>query len=296
MHACLFVWGVPVQLSLSGTSQRIASRDGPQVAGQAHACATPRVSASQARLLRPLRQSVAFSAAVIVTTPQKLAFIDVAKGIRMFAKLMVSPLFPSNFAVFHIPPPLLYHPCICFLAQPRARARPWGACTHVRRPRPLVLPHSASFNASTYYSPCVFNRHPSSLLRRAQQSETLHLTFPPLPHLPPPTHPPTPSPRCPAWLWWRTCPTSMLTASASSPSARARVGGWERGWAPAQEGGQLGKSQLLLPGRSQQLLCLHCPPWCGSKPSAAKWGRMSGTCISLRLGWCASPSSLSSDR
>ena len=34
---------------------------------------------------------MAFSAAVIVTTPQKLAFIDVAKGIRMFAKLMVGP-------------------------------------------------------------------------------------------------------------------------------------------------------------------------------------------------------------
>ena len=30
-----------------------------------------------------------FDAAVIVTTPQKLAFIDVAKGIRMFAKLAV---------------------------------------------------------------------------------------------------------------------------------------------------------------------------------------------------------------
>ena len=30
-----------------------------------------------------------FSAAVIVTTPQKLAFIDVAKGIRMFARLNV---------------------------------------------------------------------------------------------------------------------------------------------------------------------------------------------------------------
>ena len=36
-----------------------------------------------------LCQSVAFSAAVVVTTPQKLAFIDVAKGIRMFAKLAV---------------------------------------------------------------------------------------------------------------------------------------------------------------------------------------------------------------
>ena len=33
------------------------------------------------------------TAAVIVTTPQKLAFIDVAKGVRMFSKLKV-----CNFA------------------------------------------------------------------------------------------------------------------------------------------------------------------------------------------------------
>jgi len=36
-----------------------------------------------------LCQSMSITAAVIVTTPQKMAFIDVAKGIRMFAKLCV---------------------------------------------------------------------------------------------------------------------------------------------------------------------------------------------------------------
>eukprot|EP00238_Polyblepharides_amylifera_P011624 CAMPEP_0196581674 /NCGR_PEP_ID=MMETSP1081-20130531/34933_1 /TAXON_ID=36882 /ORGANISM="Pyramimonas amylifera, Strain CCMP720" /LENGTH=493 /DNA_ID=CAMNT_0041901995 /DNA_START=302 /DNA_END=1783 /DNA_ORIENTATION=+ len=36
-----------------------------------------------------LCQTVPISAAVVVTTPQKLAFIDVAKGIQMFAKLRV---------------------------------------------------------------------------------------------------------------------------------------------------------------------------------------------------------------
>ena len=46
-----------------------------------------------------LCQSVAFSAAVIVTTPQKLAFIDVAKGIRMFARLAVGPALPVAFAL-----------------------------------------------------------------------------------------------------------------------------------------------------------------------------------------------------
>ncbi len=32
---------------------------------------------------------MSFSAAVIVTTPQKLAYVDVVKGIRMFARLQV---------------------------------------------------------------------------------------------------------------------------------------------------------------------------------------------------------------
>ncbi|XWS71997.1 hypothetical protein CRYUN_Cryun02cG0002800 [Craigia yunnanensis] len=35
---------------------------------------------------------VPLTAAVIVTTPQKLAFIDIAEGVRMFSKLKVSPL------------------------------------------------------------------------------------------------------------------------------------------------------------------------------------------------------------
>lgn len=49
-----------------------------------------------------LCQSVAFSAAVIVTTPQKLAFIDVAKGIRMFAKLMVRVVVWGFLAVVFV--------------------------------------------------------------------------------------------------------------------------------------------------------------------------------------------------
>jgi Mrp family chromosome partitioning ATPase len=36
-----------------------------------------------------LCQVAPLTAAVIVTTPQKLAFIDVAKGVRMFSKLKV---------------------------------------------------------------------------------------------------------------------------------------------------------------------------------------------------------------
>ena len=47
-----------------------------------------------------LCQSVALSAAVMVTTPQKLSFIDVAKGIRMFARLMVcTSVFPLLYEI-----------------------------------------------------------------------------------------------------------------------------------------------------------------------------------------------------
>lgn len=41
-------------------------------------------------------QVAPLTAAVIVTTPQKLAFIDVAKGVRMFSKLKV--LFLDNLS------------------------------------------------------------------------------------------------------------------------------------------------------------------------------------------------------
>lgn len=43
-------------------------------------------------------QVVPLTAAVIVTTPQKLAFIDVAKGVRMFSKLKVAVFFISAFS------------------------------------------------------------------------------------------------------------------------------------------------------------------------------------------------------
>ncbi len=48
-------------------------------------------------------QVVPLTAAVIVTTPQKLALIDVAKGVRMFSKLKVQFSFvaTSNLVSFH---------------------------------------------------------------------------------------------------------------------------------------------------------------------------------------------------
>uniref|UniRef100_A0A6N2NB94 MIP18 family-like domain-containing protein n=1 Tax=Salix viminalis TaxID=40686 RepID=A0A6N2NB94_SALVM len=52
-----------------------------------------------------LCQVVPLTAAVIVTTPQKLAFIDVAKGVRMFSKLkwrICATLMPMGNAITHL--------------------------------------------------------------------------------------------------------------------------------------------------------------------------------------------------
>ena len=56
-------------------------------------------------------QTVQFSAAVIVTTPQKLAFVDVAKGIRMFARMAVPcAAVAENMSFFDGDDGTRYHP------------------------------------------------------------------------------------------------------------------------------------------------------------------------------------------
>lgn len=58
-----------------------------------------------------LCQNIMFDAAVVVTTPQKLAFIDVAKGIRMFAKMAVPCVaVAENMSFFDAPDGQRFHP------------------------------------------------------------------------------------------------------------------------------------------------------------------------------------------
>lgn len=58
-----------------------------------------------------LCQNIQFDAAVVVTTPQKLAFIDVAKGIRMFAKMAVPCVaVAENMSFFDAPDGQRFHP------------------------------------------------------------------------------------------------------------------------------------------------------------------------------------------
>lgn len=78
-----------------------------------HRCGTD-VTGVQTALLQWVclrAQSVQFSAAVVVTTPQKLAFVDVAKGIRMFARMAVPcAAVAENMAFFDGDDGRRYHP------------------------------------------------------------------------------------------------------------------------------------------------------------------------------------------
>ena len=83
--------------------------------------------------LDPVRaQTVQFSAAVVVTTPQKLAFVDVAKGIRMFARMAVPcAAVAENMAYFD--------------GEDGRRYRPFGEGSGARIVRDFGLPHLVQF-------------------------------------------------------------------------------------------------------------------------------------------------------
>ncbi|KAK9835351.1 hypothetical protein WJX81_004228 [Elliptochloris bilobata] len=79
-----------------------------------------------------LCQTVQFSAAVVVTTPQKLAFVDVAKGIRMFARMAVPcAAVAENMAFFD--------------GDDGRRYRPFGEGSGARIVRDFGLPNLVQF-------------------------------------------------------------------------------------------------------------------------------------------------------
>lgn len=159
-----------------------------------------------------LCQTVALTAAVIVTTPQNLSFIDVAKGIRMFAKLRVRTPSPGVVPRSHFGLLAISH----------------QGDTHGHDASPLTVVRSFPTVAcfSCFLSPGHINGLDGTAglaaalayLHRSTNLRQRCLLFPPL--------------RFHVLRWRKTCHTLMATASGTSRLGpdRARGSSATLGW------------------------------------------------------------------